>query len=84
MNVELILDETSTRIRQLMLDKFEIQEIELTDDARFKEDLNIDSLDVMEFQLALEKMFNIVIPQEDADKLQTVGSVIKYVGSTQI
>jgi len=67
------------KVKHLMIEKFGIQESELTDSATFKDDLNVDSLDVMELQMELEKQFNIVIPQEDADKLLTVGSVIKYV-----
>jgi len=73
------MDKTARRVKQLMVEKFGVNELELTDSATFKDDLMVDSLDVMEFQMELEKQFNIVIPQEDADKLLTVGSVIKYV-----
>ena len=66
-------------VKQLMMDKLGLDEIELTDNATFKDDLNVDSLDVMELQMEIEKVFDISIPQEDADKLLTVGSVINYV-----
>ncbi len=66
-------------VKQVMIDKLGLEEIDLTNESTFKDDLNVDSLDVMELQMELEKQFNIVIPQEDADKLLTVGSVIKYV-----
>ena len=74
-----VMQDISGKIKQLMVDKLGVNENELTDSATFKDDLNVDSLDVMELQMELEKQFNIEIPQEDADKLITVGSVIKYV-----
>ena len=74
-----VMQDIPGKVKHLMVEKFGIAENELMDSATFKDDLNVDSLDVMELQMELEKQFNIVIPQEDADKLLTVGSVIKYV-----
>ncbi len=69
----------STKVKQLMVDKLGVDENKLNESATFKDDLNADSLDVLELQMELEKKFKINIPDEDAEKLLTVGSVINYV-----
>ncbi|MBN8837213.1 MAG: acyl carrier protein [Sphingobacteriia bacterium] len=67
------------KVKQIMTDKLAIEEGQLLDEASFKDDLNVDSLDVLELQMELEKQFNLTIPDEEAEKLVTVGSVIRYV-----
>jgi acyl carrier protein len=67
------------KIIRIMIDKFAVDENDLSYQASFSNDLNIDSLDLVEFIDAIEKEFEIKIPDEDAEKLTTVGFVIDYV-----
>jgi acyl carrier protein len=67
-----------TTVKRLMSDWLGISESELTDSASFADDLGADSLDVYELFMRLEKEFRLQIPEEDAEKLRTVGSVITY------
>ena len=55
-----------------------VDESEVTEDAKFIEDLGADSLDTVELVMALEEEFNLEIPDDQAEKLTTVGSAIKY------
>jgi len=68
-----------TQVIEIIVDKIGVDEIEVKDNASFTNDLGVDSLDVMEILLEVEKTFNIKIPDEDAEKLGTVGSVINYI-----
>jgi acyl carrier protein len=52
---------------------------EVTEEASFIEDLGADSLDTVELVMAFEEEFGIVIPDEDADKIRTVGEAVKYI-----
>lgn len=67
-----------TQVKRLMADQFAVTESELTDNATFSDDLGIDSLDKYELFMGLEKQFGLQIPDEDAERLRTVGSVITY------
>lgn len=67
------------KIIRIMIDKFAVDENDLSYQASFYNDLDIDSLDLIEFIDAIEKEFEIKIPDEDAEKLTTVGSVIDYI-----
>ncbi|HLY68818.1 MAG TPA: acyl carrier protein [Puia sp.] len=67
------------KVIRIMIDKFAIDENDLSYQASFCNDLNIDSLDLVEFIDAIEKEFKVTIPDEDAERLTTVGSVIDYV-----
>ena len=60
-----------------------MNEDQVTEDAKFIEDLGADSLDQVELVMALEESFGAEIPDEDAEKLTTVGDAIKYVESKQ-
>jgi acyl carrier protein len=56
-----------------------VDETEITPDSHFIDDLGADSLDTVELVMALEEEFGIEIPDEDAEKIQTVGDVAKYI-----
>ena len=56
---------------------------QVTDEAKFIEDLGADSLDTVELVMALDVEFGIEVPDEQAEKLQSVGDVIKYIEETQ-
>ena len=66
------------RVRDIIEKELGVEREKLTDDASFIEDLGADSLDIVELVMELEKEFNIDIPDEDAEKLRTVGDAIGY------
>ncbi|MFP3293799.1 MAG: acyl carrier protein [Hydrogenobaculum sp.] len=66
------------RIREIIADQLGVEVDKLTPDAKFVEDLGADSLDVVELIMSFEEEFNIEIPDEDAEKIKTVGDVINY------
>jgi acyl carrier protein len=67
------------RVKTIIHEKCGVEESALVDTAAFSDDLGLDSLDVLETFMALEKEFNIKISDDDAEKLRTVGSVIDYI-----
>lgn len=67
------------KIKNFLSTQMNIDENLITMDATFIEDLNIDSLDLVELILTLEEEFSIIISEEDAEKLSTVGDVVNYV-----
>mgnify|MGYP000089033475 FL=1 len=69
------------KIREIIADKLSISEDEITMDSSFLEDLNADSLDIVELIMALEDELDMEIPDEDAEGFVTVGDVVKYVKS---
>lgn len=69
------------KIREIIADKLSINEDEITMDSAFLEDLNADSLDIVELIMALEDELDMEIPDEDAEGFVTVGDVVKYVKS---
>ena len=60
-----------------------VEESAVTEDARFKDDLDADSLDLVELVMALEDEFGIEIPDEDAEKITTVQNAIDYANANQ-
>ena len=69
----------AARVKTIIHEKLGVEESALVDTAAFSSDLGLDSLDVLETFMALEKEFSIKIGDEDAEKLTTVGSVIDYI-----
>ncbi len=69
------------QIKNFLSTQLNIDENKITMDATFVEDLNIDSLDLVELILALEEEYNIEVDEEDAEKLSTIGDVVNYVNS---
>ncbi len=67
-----------TRVKEIIADQLGVEIEKLRDDAHFVQDLGADSLDVVELVMAFEEEFGIEIPDEDAEKIRTVGDVIKY------
>lgn len=66
------------RVREIIAKELEVDVKQLTPEARFIEDLGADSLDIVELVMALEEEFGLDIPDEDADKLKTVGDAMNY------
>ena len=69
------------RVKEIIAKELEVEVKQLTPEAKFIEDLGADSLDIVELVMALEEEFGIDIPDEDADKLKTVGDAMNYLKS---
>ena len=69
------------RVKEIIAKELEVDAKQVTADAKFIEDLGADSLDIVELVMALEDEFGIDIPDEDADKLRTVGDAMDYLKS---
>jgi acyl carrier protein len=67
------------KIKAIIVEQLGVDESEVTPEAHFIDDLGADSLDTVELVMALEEEFGIEISDEDAEKIQTVGDVSKYV-----
>ena len=67
------------KIRQIIAEQLGVKKEEVTDGAKFVDDLGADSLDTVELVMALEEEFGIEIPDEDAEKLATVGDALRYI-----
>ncbi len=67
------------RVKEIIVEQLGVNPEQVTPEAKFIEDLGADSLDTVELVMAFEEEFGAEIPDEDAEKLQTVGDVIKYI-----
>ncbi|MCK4307481.1 acyl carrier protein [candidate division WOR-3 bacterium] len=70
---------TSDDVKKIIIEKLGVEEGQVVNDARFIEDLGADSLDTVELVMALEEKFEMEISDEEAEKLITVGTAIKYI-----
>ena len=68
----------SEKVKDIIEKELGVERDKLTNEASFIEDLGADSLDIVELVMEFEKEFNIDIPDEDAEKLRTVGDALKY------
>jgi acyl carrier protein len=73
------MSEIAERVKAIIVDKLSVSESEVTPEATFAQDLGADSLDTVELIMEFEKEFNIQIPDEKAEGIQTVGDAIKYI-----
>ncbi len=73
------MSDIEKRVKQIIVDKLGVDENEVTSDASFTNDLGADSLDTVELIMEFEKEFNIAIPDDQAEKISTVGEAIAYV-----
>jgi acyl carrier protein len=71
------------RVKDIIVEQLGVNPDQVTPDAKFIEDLGADSLDTVELVMALEEEFGHEIPDEQAEKLQCVGDVIKYIEDLQ-
>lgn len=67
------------RVKTIIMDKLGVEESEINDEASFTNDLGADSLDTVELIMEFEKEFNIAIPDDQAEKIGTVGQAIAYI-----
>ena len=73
------MSDITSRVKAIIADKLDVEETEVTPEASFTNDLGADSLDTVELIMAFEKEFNIQIPDDQAEKIQTVGHAIAYI-----
>ncbi|MGI9239184.1 MAG: acyl carrier protein [Verrucomicrobiales bacterium] len=67
------------KVKDIIVEQLSVNAEQVNPDAKFIEDLGADSLDTVELVMAFEEEFSIEVPDEEAEKLQTVGDVIRYV-----
>lgn len=67
-----------SKVKEIIVNELSVDEAQITQDARFIEDLGADSLDTVELIMKLEEEFEISIPEEDAEKMKTVGDAVEY------
>jgi acyl carrier protein len=75
------MSDITSRVKAIIVDKLGVDESEVTPEASFTNDLGADSLDTVELIMEFEKEFNIAIPDDQAEKIATVGDAIKYIES---
>ena len=71
-------ENTLNRLKKVVAEQLDVSEEEITENASFVEDLGADSLDMVELVMAFEEAFDIEIPDEDAEKIQTVNDAVTY------
>ena len=73
------MSEIAEKVKAIIVDKLSVEESEVVTDASFTNDLGADSLDTVELIMEFEKEFDISIPDDQAEKIQTVGEAIRYI-----
>ena len=72
------------RVKEVIVQELGVSEGQVTEGASFDGDLRADSLDIVTLIMALEDEFNISIPEDDAQKIQTVGDVVRYLEEKEV
>ena len=75
------MGDIETKVKAIIVDKLGVDESEVTNEASFTNDLGADSLDTVELIMEFEKEFDIQIPDDKAENIETVGDVIEYIGT---
>ena len=73
------MSEIASRVKAIIVDKLAVEETEVTPEASFTNDLGADSLDTVELNMDFEKEFGVSIPDDQTEKIQTVGDAIAYI-----
>jgi acyl carrier protein len=73
------MSEIAERVKDIIADKLSVEKSEVTNDASFTNDLGADSLDTVELIMEFEKEFGVSIPDDQAEKISTVGDAIAYI-----
>jgi acyl carrier protein len=71
--------DVEAKVKEIIINKLGVEDSQITPEASFTNDLGADSLDTVELVMEFEKAFNLQIPDEDAEKIGTVGDAIKYI-----
>ena len=69
------------KVTEIICEQLSVEESQVTPDASFQESLNADSLDIVELIMAFEEGFDIEIPDDDAEKIRTVGDAVQYIAN---
>ncbi|MBO7599233.1 MAG: acyl carrier protein [Bacteroidales bacterium] len=76
-------EDIKKKVKEIIVEKLGVDEAEVTEEASFTNDLGADSLDTVELIMQFEKEFNISIPDDQAEKIATVGEAIEYIENQQ-
>jgi len=71
--------DVDSKVKEIIMNKLGVDDGQVTPEASFTNDLGADSLDTVELVMEFEKVFNLQIPDEDAEKITTVGDAVKYI-----
>ncbi|MCO6462650.1 MAG: acyl carrier protein [Saprospiraceae bacterium] len=77
------MSEIAEKVKKIIIDKLGVDESEVTNEASFTNDLGADSLDTVELIMEFEKEFKVPIPDDQAEKIQTVGQAIEFLEANQ-
>ena len=77
------MSDVRAKVVSIIVDKLGVEESEVTNEASFTNDLGADSLDTVELIMEFEKEFNLSIPDEEAEKIETVGDAVQYIEDHQ-
>ena len=77
------MSEVASRVKAIIVDKLSVEETEVTNEASFTNDLGADSLDTVELIMEFEKEFDVSIPDDQAEKIQTVGQAIDFLEASK-
>lgn len=72
-------EEIFNKIKDMIADNFDVDKDEITEDTNFMNDLDADSIDLVEFILQLEDEFGAEIPDDEAEKIKTIGDAVSYI-----
>jgi acyl carrier protein len=72
-------DEILAKVKEVIIDQLSVDEDDVTPEASFFDDLGADSLDIVELVMALEEEFGVSIPDEEAEKIKTVGDAVAFI-----
>lgn len=75
------MSEIASKVKEIIVDKLSVDENEVIETAEFSKDLGADSLDTVELIMEFEKVFDLQIPEDEAEKIATVGDAIAYIES---
>lgn len=77
------MSDIAQKVKDIIVEQLGVDAAQVTEEAKFVEDLSADSLDTVELVMALEEEFSVEIPDEDAEKITSVGDAIKYIQEHQ-
>jgi acyl carrier protein len=77
------MDNTLDKVKEIVIDKLGVDSSKITSEAKFIDDLGADSLDTVELIMQFEEEFEIEIPDEDAEKILSIGQAVDYINKTQ-
>jgi len=75
------MSDVAEKVKEIVVNKLSVEESQVLPEASFTNDLGADSLDTVELVMEFEKVFGLTIPDEDAEKIATVGDAINYIKS---